>query len=459
MPLLISTMFAVMVFLIVLGAFLTILSLPLSDVQKFFAEVLLLAGYSYYLHKKYKIEFYYGMLMLKTKEGLGEIDRIAKHAKFWQHFIDTFTVLAYGMLTLLFFKHVKLRDFIQGLLLLFVVSLFILPSIYPIALSVIGLPYDGVTKVKVGGGPDEFVFPLMIAGILLVGLATVVTLGLIYQAVLTLYNIYLNTFGGAAHAIQPGAYLILPGINIPFIEGVIALLLLLFVHELTHAILSRVARVPLNSAGILLFGFIPIGAFVDPSEKILIKKSKAEQVRVIVGGSAANYALSLFSFILLIALLSLPLGAYDSGVYITAAKEGLPVQKGDVILAINGTYLADYDAYLNYKETIQPNSTLVLTTQRGNITVNTDENAYIGLMVQPRIKSSYSWYIFLRNLFALLFTLNFFVGSFNLLPIPLFDGHRLLDLALGEKLKPVLNIITIASSLSFIVALLPWLLK
>lgn len=456
---LINPMLSILVFLVVLGIFLGILSLPITDLQKFFAEVALLGLYGYYLHKKHNIEYYYGMLMLKTRQGLSEIDRIARHAKFWQHFIDIGTVLSYGALTLVLFRHVRMRDFFIGLAILFLITLFILPNLYSIALSVIGLPYDGVGRAKASVGVMELVVPLIAIGIMLTGLATVLTVGLVYQAAVTLYQLYMNIFGGASHVVQPGAYLILPGINIPFIEGIIALLMLLFVHELCHAVLARVAHIPLRSAGILLFGFIPIGAFVDPDEKSLAKKSKADQTRVIVGGSVANYALSIFSFVLLITLLSLPLGAYDTGVVVVAAKEGIPIQKGDVILAINGTAITDYQAYLDYREGILPNSSLLLTTQRGDITVSTDESALVGVMLQPRVKSSYGWYVFLRNLLALMFTLNFFVGSFNLLPVPLFDGYRLLELGLGDKLRLLLNIATIAASASLVVILLPWLFK
>ncbi len=452
-------MFGIALFLLILGAFLGILSLPISDLQKFFAEIILLGLYGFYIHKKYKVEYYYGMLMLKTKEGLGEIDKIAKHASLWQHFADIGTVIAYGLLTPLLFKHIKLRDLVIGLAVLLFMTLFILPNLYPVALSVIGLPYEGVSKTKIGVGEINILLPALIIGIMLVGLATVLTVGLIYQAANTLILLFMNLFGGASHVVQPGAYLILPGINIPFVEGIIALLMLLFVHELSHAVLSRVARIPLKSAGILLFGFIPMGAFVDPDEKVLMKKSKADQTRVIVGGSVANYALSFFSFGLLILLLIIPFGAYDSGISVVAAKDGLPIQKGDVILAINGTSMENYDIYVNYKDTVQPNSTLMLTTQRGDITVNTDENGLIGVLVQPRVKSSYGWYVFLRNLFSLLFALNFFVGSFNLLPVPLFDGHRLLELGLGDRGKLILKVVTIATSASLVVTLLPWLFR
>ncbi|MCX8199912.1 MAG: site-2 protease family protein [Candidatus Micrarchaeota archaeon] len=454
-----ASMQGVIVFLAVLGAFLTILSLPFSDIHKFIAEVILLGAYGYYLHKKYKIEYYYGMLMLKTREGLSEIDKISRHTKLWQHLVDAGTVISYGMLTLLLFKHVRIRDFIPGMLTLLFITVFLLPNLYPVALSVIGLPYESPGKaITVSGGPD-ITIPLAAIAILAVGLATVITLGLIYQAGTTLIGLYMNIFGGASATVQPGAYLILPGINIPFIEGVIALLMLLFVHELAHAVLSRVARVPLRSAGILLFGFIPIGAFVDPEEKILLKKPKSDQARVVVAGSVANYALSIVSFVMLMLLVSLPLGAYDTGLKVAAAKEGLPIQKGDIILAINGVEMDSYSTYLRYRSAIQPNSTLIVTTQRGDVEVQTDENALIGVLLQPRVKPSFGWYVFLRDLFALLFALNFFVGSFNLLPIPLFDGHRLLELGLGEKGALPLKIITVLSTASLIAALLPWLLR
>lgn len=438
--------------------FLAILSLPILDLHKFVLEVLLLGLYSFYLHKKYDIEYYYGMLMLKTKEGLHRIDEIAGYGQFWNDFADIGIVLAYGLATPLIHKHVSRRNLAIGCTVLFLSALYILPNLYPIALSVIAFPYEGVSSHSYASQGDmNFAVPLIILAVVLVGYATIATASLIYQALSILYSLYLNLFNGGANAIQPGASLLLPGINLPFVEGIIALLFILFFHELSHAILSRIAKVRLKSAGILLFGFIPVGAFVDPDEDVLSKKSAKEQARVLVAGSSANFALSIISLILFAGLVAIPLNVYDNGLYIIAAKQGLPLQKGDIIYSINGVNMTSLDAFFEYRDNIKPNSTVILGTSRGEFNLTTNENSKIGVMLQRNIKESFGWYIFLKNLFALLFSLNFFVATVNLLPIPLFDGHRLLELGLGKKRELLLKAIAVITGASLLMNLLPWL--
>ncbi len=437
--------------------FLAILSLQISDLHKFVLEVVLLGLYGFYLHKKYKIEYYYGMLMLKTKEGLHRIDEIAQYSKFWNDFADIGIVLAYGFLTPLLHKHVSKRNFAIGISILLLSALFILPNLYPIALSVIAFPYEGGSSYSHASGQGDYIVPLIVVAIVAVGYSFIAAASVAYQALSILYSLYLNMFNGGANAIQPGASLLLPGINLPFVEGILALLFILFFHELAHAILSRVARVRLKSAGILLFGFIPVGAFVDPDEEVLAKKSVAEQARVLVAGSSANFALSIISIMLFLSLVALPLDVYDRGLYIIAAKEELPVQKGDVIYSINSVSMDSFDVFLEYRDSIEPNSTILIETSRGFFNVSTNENSRIGVLLQPNIKKSFGWYTFLKNLFALLFSLNFFVATVNLLPIPLFDGHRLLELGLGNKRKLLLKAIAIIVSVSLLINLLPWL--
>ncbi len=449
-------------FIVVFVLFLLILSMPIGDMHKFIAEALLLWGYSYYLHKKYKIEYYYGMLMLKTKQGLDEIDKIAKYSRIWSSFADIGLVIAFGLLAPLMYRHINRRELIIGLATLLISAVYILPNLYPMALSVIALPYEPVSlhaQASAGGFSDEVFLVLIISVILLLGYGILTTLGLIYQAFTILFNFAKNMFFGGTTPIQPGASLLLPGINLPFIEGVIALLLLLFVHELMHAVLARVARVRLRSAGMLLFGFIPMGAFVDPDEEVLSRKSRVDQGRVIVAGSTANFALSFFSFIIFMLLISLPLDIYGNGVVIIAAKEGIPLEKGDVIYAINGTNITTFDDYLAYRGNVTANSSLLLLTNKGEVTANTDANGKIGVLLQPRIKSEYNWYVFLKNIFTLLFVLNFFVASVNLIPISLFDGHRLVELALGERHKGLVKLISITVGLALLINLLPWLSK
>src|SRR4030043_335302 len=90
-------------------------------------------------------------------------------------------------------------------------------------------------------------------------------------------GLYLLIF--AATKMLPGVQLVLPTaagfkypgpvIGVPFWYWIIAVFVLLFSHETMHAIFARAAKVPVKNYGIMLFFVIPLGAFVEPDERIV----------------------------------------------------------------------------------------------------------------------------------------------------------------------------------------------
>ena len=77
----------------------------------------------------------------------------------------------------------------------------------------------------------------------------------------------------------PGVAPIIPGIDIPLFAGIISLAVLLVVHEFSHGLLARAAKVRLKSIGLLIFSIIPVGAFVEPDERQISKVKKAAQTK------------------------------------------------------------------------------------------------------------------------------------------------------------------------------------
>ncbi|HXQ93167.1 MAG TPA: site-2 protease family protein, partial [Nitrososphaerales archaeon] len=67
------------------------------------------------------------------------------------------------------------------------------------------------------------------------------------------------------------SYLLLPGLNplIPFVYGIIGIVIAVVVHEGTHGVISRRLGLPVKSTGILFFLIVPIGAFVEIDEKLI----------------------------------------------------------------------------------------------------------------------------------------------------------------------------------------------
>jgi membrane-associated protease RseP (regulator of RpoE activity) len=74
----------------------------------------------------------------------------------------------------------------------------------------------------------------------------------------------------------PRNIFLIPGLNeyIPIVWGAIAIMVMLVVHELAHAVLCRAEGVSVKSMGVLLLGIIPIGGFAEPEEEELFGKKK-----------------------------------------------------------------------------------------------------------------------------------------------------------------------------------------
>ena len=75
------------------------------------------------------------------------------------------------------------------------------------------------------------------------------------------HNTVCLTLSSAAGTIanQAGVAPIIPGVDIPLFAGIISIAILLIIHEFSHGILAKKAKVKLKEIGLLVFGFIPIG--------------------------------------------------------------------------------------------------------------------------------------------------------------------------------------------------------
>ena len=116
----------------------------------------------------------------------------------------------------------------------------------------------------------------------------------------------------------PGVAPVIPGIDIPLIAGIISLVIILTIHEMSHGVLARMAKVKVKSIGLLLFGIIPIGAFVEPNEKEILKLNKEKQNRISAAGISANFIATIVFFILMMLMFAYVVpGLYQNkGVFI-----------------------------------------------------------------------------------------------------------------------------------------------
>jgi len=369
---------------VALSLFYLILNLPIPGIWKFGLAFVEMVIVSQVMIRYFGMSGEMGLILLRSKLGLKAIESVSRNAPFWKFFSDTGVTISYGLMGALLMRgNTSLKSLIAGVILLALITLFVAPSVAPLLSQV--LKMGVVEKAQTSTQSfSSFLLPVALGALIVGGLFLLILFSLLFYGIVVLLAL-LSTLISGTDAIAntaPGGTLLLPGVNLPFVEGMIALIIIMVVHEGAHAILSRIARVPLFSSGIVLFGIIPIGAFVEPDEAKLARTEKVAQTRVLVAGSTANLMTSIFFFALFVGI-ALSMGA----------------------LVALAPFLS-------------------------------------GLL--------FSIYLIL----GLCFALNFIVGTVNLLPLPFFDGYRILDINIKNKI--LLKGIMALTVASFLMNFVPW---
>jgi len=149
---------------------------------------------------------------------------------------------------------------------------------------------------------------------------------------------------------NPQNALVIPGVNdfLPLAaapEIVFGLLVGLVVHEGGHGLLCRVEDIDIDSMGLALFAFIPVGAFVEPDEESRARSSRGSQTRMFAAGVTNNFFIALVGFLILFGPVAgslsvaagVPVGDASDGS--AAAQAGLGY--GDVITEVDGQPVAN----------------------------------------------------------------------------------------------------------------------
>ena len=143
----------------------------------------------------------------------------------------------------------------------------------------------------------------------------------------------------------------LPGINpiIPIGYGILALVVGVVLHELSHGVLARSQGIGVKSLGIL-WCVVPIGAFVEQDDAEMLAAPRRKRDRVAAAGVFANFVLTILFFALLSGLVATSVTPNANGVPIQAVEAGLPAANaslagGDIITAVNGTLTPTYPTF------------------------------------------------------------------------------------------------------------------
>lgn len=419
-----------------------------------------------------------GAYMARSSIGLGLMERLAKKNHwFWEGLADWGLVLGFGIFSLfLFKKDISRKTVALGVFSILFILIFILPytvlpfayvNIYQITDRIRGLapasPLSSVDAMQV------VLYALSVAG----GFVLYTIASLLYGAALAVYGILLvavttltsvPNYSGLGNSI-PGVAPIIPGITIPLIPGLLAFALLLVVHEFSHGILARIAKIKVKASGILAFGLIPIGAFVEPDEKAIGRLSDKLQNRISAAGISANMLLCLIMFIpmFLMFYTVMPHTTQDY-MYISYVVPNSPaynanVVPGSTILKWNGYNISgptDIAAAAKNDKALSAVS-LVTNMSSYSIIANQSGKIGVGISIASRLVGPDPGPIasFLYSFFALSFLLNFLIAAVNLLPIPSFDGWRIFNTSIKDKKR--MSYITKFVILLFILNALPWI--
>lgn len=232
-----------------------------------------------------------------------------------------------------------------------------------------------------------------------------------------------------------------PVISIPFWYWLVGAFVLMFVHETSHAIFARLEKVPLKNYGIMLLLLLPIGAFVDPDMKKVMKLKTLKKLKVLAAGSFANYIVA--AIVVLLALLMSNLLYEAKGVSFNNTIEKTPAYEANLtgtIKSIDGKEVKSIKDLSKILNETEPGKEIEVETTNATFKIKTvarpdnKTGAYIGINM-PREVFDVKWGLqgynsvikVTNKLFFWLFILNFGVGTANLLPMKPFDGGLIFE--------------------------------
>ncbi|HPR41683.1 MAG TPA: site-2 protease family protein [Candidatus Methanofastidiosa archaeon] len=258
-----------------------------------------------------------------------------------------------------------------------------------------------------------------------------------------------------------GVQIVIPGVTLPLTYSLVALMVVVIVHEFSHGIIARVNGIKLKSVGVGILAVLPF-AFVEPDEDSMKESTPASRIKVLSAGSMANFATAFIALVIIFGLVvpnlsgtGLTIGSVDGEQPggLAGLEEGMIIESIDYM----GQYyeIDDYDAFSSLMDMTSPGDEMSINTNGGTFTFDLGQHpqsdvGYIGIstydrsvfkdinplvaflypplvlgidsVVFPDSFSSVAW--FLINCLKYIFFLNVGIGLFNMLPIGPLDGGR-----------------------------------
>jgi len=259
----------------------------------------------------------------------------------------------------------------------------------------------------------------------------------------------------------PGVKIPGSAIYVPLLEGLIAIAILAIVHEFAHAAVASALKLKPKSVALVIMAFIPAAGVELDEDKIKSKLSLRDRLRIYSAGSFTNFLIGGIFLTLTVGMMffimhfyAVPLGMKIATVENNTAAYGI-LRENMTIVKINNepavlqSELTNWDfmstggsksiSFYRIAGTLKANQTVVLETDDGrvfNITAGSWSaseplRGRIGISSYPDIKitggimvSVLAWFF---SLFGLIATMNLGVGLFNLYPLSILDGGRIVS--------------------------------
>lgn len=242
-----------------------------------------------------------------------------------------------------------------------------------------------------------------------------------------------------------------PVFSVPFWYWIVAIFVVVSVHEPMHALFARLEKVKIKNMGLFLFFVFPLGAFADPDEKQMKKLSMTKKLRIFAAGSFGNLIVAVI-FILLIMGYNFLIDSLitGNGVFFEKTIENTGAHqvglKGTII-EVNEYRIKYMSDFITALMAVEPGDTIEIKTTEGIYQVKTTPHpedpkrpfigiseprtlfVYKGLLegfgrVSNNMLNSFYWFL---GLLGWTFMLNLGVGIFNLFPIKPLDGGLMFE--------------------------------
>ncbi|WP_048057861.1 site-2 protease family protein [Methanothermococcus okinawensis] len=248
-----------------------------------------------------------------------------------------------------------------------------------------------------------------------------------------LVNSTIQLFNGTVPKETSKPIIFLFGNTIPWIPGILALVIGITFHELAHGIVARSFNLNIKSTGLLLALGIPLGAFVEMGDDF---KNASKKVRgaVASAGPVANIIIFLMALFITPYFYGAPTSLTITQVLPDHPANGV-LMKGDILYSIDEKRINSLSEFYNSVKGIKPNENIKISILRNNelktVELTTSKDGKIGIIAEPS-----------KNLLFVLQTLywtsmlNLMLGFFNLLPALPLDGFHVWN-ALPELMRDI----------------------